>query len=453
MQQYILEAAEGKNMLDKKVKTIILAAGKGTRMKSELPKVLHTIFNKPLISYVLDAVNATDSVDENFVIVGHEAQKVEDYVTSHYDNVKCVLQSPQLGTGDAVNKATPYLKDFDGYVIVVCGDTPLITPETINNFIEFHNNNHADLTVMSAIFENPKNYGRIIRNKNKQFIAIVEEKDANFEQKAVKEVNAGIYCINWKTVSPAFNDLKNNNAQGEYYLTDIVKWSVEQNLTVQSYILENNDEIFGINSKLHLAQATKILNKKSLLRLMDEGVQITDPDSTFISPETTIESDTIILPNVYITGKNIIGKNCKIGPFSHIRDGAQIGNNVRIGNFVEIKKSVIKDNTNVSHLSYIGDSELGSKVNIGAGTITANYNPITKVKSKTIIKDGANTGSNSVLVAPVTINEMASIGAGSVITKDVEAYSLAITRAPFRCISNWVKTKLEQLSGERGTDK
>ncbi len=434
-------------MLSKKVKSIVLAAGKGTRMKSGLPKVLHTIFNKPLLSYVIDAVNNTGYIDENFVIVGHEAQMVENFVSSSFDNAKCILQSPQLGTGDAVNKATPFLKDFDGYVVVVCGDTPLITAQTIKDFIDFHDNNHADLTVMSAIFDNPKNYGRIVRDKNNKFVAIVEEKDATPEQKAVKEVNAGIYCINWKTVSESFANLKNNNAQGEYYLTDIVKWAVEKHLRVQSYILENNEEIFGINSKVQLAEATKILNKKSVIRLMEEGVQIVDPDTTFISPETTIGADTIVLPNVYITGKNIIGMNCKIGPFAHIRDGAIIGNNVRIGNFVEIKKSTIKDNTNVSHLSYIGDAQLGSKVNIGAGTITANYNPITKVKSKTIIKDGANTGSNSVLVAPVTIEEMASVGAGSIITKDIEAYSLAITRSPLKVFSNWVKNKIEQYSG------
>ena len=434
-------------MLNKKVKSIILAAGKGTRMKSEMPKVLHSIFNKPLLGYVIDAVNGIGCVDESFIIVGHEAEKVEDYVNKNYERAKCILQSPQLGTGDAVNKAAPYINGFDGYVIVVCGDTPLITADTLRNFIEFHDNNSADLTVMSAIFENPKNYGRIIRDKNKKFVAIIEEKDATPEQKAVKEINAGIYCITWNKISAAFGNLKNDNAQGEYYLTDIVKWAVAQNLNVQSYILENNEEIFGINSKVHLAQATKILNKKTVTKLMENGVQIVDPDSTYISPETTIEADTLILPNVYITGKNSIGKNCKIGPFAHIRDGATIGNNVRIGNFVEIKKSVIKDNTNVSHLSYIGDSELGSHVNIGAGTITANYNPISKVKSKTIIKDGANTGSNSVLVAPVTVNEMASVGAGSVITKDVEANSLVVTRAPLRKIANWVTQKIEQLSG------
>ena len=434
-------------MLNKKVKSIILAAGKGTRMKSELPKVLHTIFNKPLLSYVLDAVNNTGLIDESFVIVGHEAEKVEDFVKSYSENAKCILQMPQLGTGDAVNKATPYLKDFDGYVIVVCGDTPLITADTLKKFVETHDNNKADLTVMSAIFDNPKNYGRIVRDNNGKFIAIIEEKDATVEQKAVKEINAGIYCINWKTVSPAFSSLKNNNAQGEYYLTDIVKWAVAQNLNVQSYVLENNEEIFGINSKIQLAEATRFMNDRHVTRLMEEGVQIVDPKTTFISPETTIGADTLILPNVYISGKNTIGKNCKIGPFAHIRDGATIGNNVRIGNFVEIKKSIIKDNTNVSHLSYIGDSELGSKVNIGAGTITANYNPISKVKSRTIIKDGANTGSNSVLVAPVTVNEMASVAAGSVITKDVEAYSLAITRSPMKVISGWVQKKIKMFSG------
>lgn len=434
-------------MLNKKVKSVVLAAGKGTRMKSALPKVLHTMFNKPLLGYVLDAVNDTCLIDENFVIVGHEAEKVEKYVTSSYSNAKCILQYPQNGTGDAVNKATPYLKDFNGYIVVVCGDTPLISAETLKDFIETHDKNNSDLTVMSAIFENPTNYGRIIRNSENKFVAIVEEKDATIEQKSVKEVNAGIYCITRETVWEAFENLKNNNAQGEYYLTDIVKWAVEKGLNVRSYILNDNEEIFGINSKLQLAEATKMMNKKSLERLMNEGVQITDVDSTFISPETIIGRDTVVLPNVYISGKNTIGKNCKIGPFAHIRDGAEIGDNVRIGNFVEIKKSVIKSNTNVSHLSYIGDSELGSKVNIGAGTITANYNPISKVKSKTVIKDGANTGSNSVLVAPVTINENASVGALSVITKDVEANALALTRSPLKIFSGWVTKKINEYVG------
>lgn len=429
-------------MSDNKTRAIILAAGKGTRMKSDLPKVLHPIFSKPLLGYVIEAVNNTGLVDENYIIVGHQAELVEEYVAKNYSNSKCILQMPQLGTGDAVNKAYDSLKGFEGEVIILCGDAPLITSETLLEFVSAHREHNSALTVMSAIFENPTNYGRIIRSQDGGLKKIVEEKDASMEEKVVKEINAGIYCIDWKKISPAFLNLQCNNAQGEYYLTDIVAWAVENHLKTQAYVLKNNEEIFGINSKAHLAEATKFLNTKTINKLLDDGVSIVDPNSAFISPETTIGADTVIFPNVYISGKNIIGKNCKIGPFAHIRDGAQIGDNVRIGNFVEVKKSVIDSNTNVSHLSYIGDSELGSKVNIGAGTITANYNPITKEKSKTIIKDGANTGSNSVLVAPVTINENASVAAGTIVTKDVEANSLAITRSPLRIIENWVKNKL-----------
>ncbi len=432
--------------MSNKLRSVILAAGKGTRMKSDLPKVLHPIFGKPLLGYVIDAVNNTNLADENYIIVGHKSELVEEYVSKEYKNAKCILQEPQLGTGDAVNKAYNDLLNFDGEVIILCGDAPLITSETIKKFVDIHREHSSSLTVMSAIFENPTNYGRIVRGQDGGLKAIVEEKDANQEEKAIKEINAGIYCLNWKKISPAFLNLTCNNAQGEYYLTDIVSWAVNQNLKTQAYVLENNEEIFGINSKAHLAEATKMLNTKTINKLLDDGVSIVDPNSAFISPETTIGADTVIYPNVYISGKNTIGKNCKIGPCAHIRDGALIGDNVRIGNFVEIKKSVIKDNTNVSHLSYIGDSELGSKVNIGAGTITANYNPITKEKSKTIIKDGASTGSNSVLVAPVIIEEQASIAAGSVITKDIEAYSLAITRSPLKTIRNWVKDKINCIT-------
>ncbi|MDD3238444.1 MAG: sugar phosphate nucleotidyltransferase [Candidatus Gastranaerophilales bacterium] len=432
-------------MINNNTRAIILAAGKGTRMKSDLPKVLHPIFDKPLLGYVLDAVNNTKIVDENYVIVGHKAELVEKYVNDNYTNAKCILQMPQLGTGDAVHKAYNDLKDFSGEVIILCGDAPLITPETITDFIETHRKKHASLTVMSALFDNPTNYGRIVRNQSGGLQAIVEEKDATPEQKNIKEINAGIYCLDWKTISAAFQTLQCNNAQGEYYLTDIVQWAVTHGLKSQSYVLKNNEEIFGINSKTHLAEATKILNKRIINKHLENGVTIVDPDSTFISPDTTIGADTTILPNVYISGTNTIGSNCKIGPFSHLRGGAVIGDFVKIGNFVEIKKSTIKDHTNVCHLSYVGDSEIGSGVNIGAGTITANYNPINKIKSKTIIKDGANTGSNTVVVAPVTIHENASIGAGSIITKDIEAGALAITRAPLRVIQNWVKSKLAKI--------
>ena len=425
------------------IKSIILAAGKGTRMKSDTPKVLHTIFDKTLVGYVIDAVNNTGLADENFVIVGHQAERVEEYINKNYDNAKCVLQSPQLGTGHAVSMALPYLKDFDGEVIILCGDTPLITSETIKEFVEYHRDNKSDLTVMSAIFENPTNYGRIIRNQDDSLNSIVEEKDATPEQKAVKEINAGIYCINWAKIKPAFNELTSNNAQGEYYLTDIIKWGNEKNLSVNAYTLKNNEEIFGINSKTHLAEATKMLNNKIVQKHLDNGVQIIDPATTWISPETEIGADTIIYPSCYINGKNKIGKHCKIGPFAHLRGDVVLEDYVKIGNFVEVKKTTIKSHTNACHLTYLGDSEIGSNVNIGAGTITANYNPLTKVKSKTIIKDNVKIGSNSVLVAPVTIEEGANVGAVGVITKNIPEWSLAITRSPLKLIEGWVKKHLK----------
>ncbi len=421
------------------IKSIILAAGKGTRMKSDLPKVLHTIFDKPLVGYVIDAVNNTGVIDENFIIVGHQAEKVEEYVNSNYSNSKCLLQTPQLGTGHAVSMAIPYLKDFTGEIIILCGDTPLITTETLLDFIKFHKDKNSDITVMSAIFDNPTNYGRIIRNSDNSVNSIVEEKDATETQKAVKEINAGIYCINWDKVQAAFSELKNNNAQGEYYLTDIIKWGNEKNLSVNAYILSDNTEIYGINSRANLAEASKILNTRTINKHLNNGVTIIDPSTTWISPETEIGSDTTIYPSCYINGKNKIGSHCKIGPFAHLRGDVTLEDYVKIGNFVEVKKTTIKSHTNACHLTYLGDSEIGANVNIGAGTITANYNPLTKVKSKTIIKDNVKIGSNSVLVAPVTIEEGANVGAVGVITKNIPAWALAITRAPLRILSDWVK--------------
>ena len=424
--------------MENKINAVILAAGKGTRMKSDKSKVLHEIFGKTLLGYVLDAINKTEIIEKSYVIVGHQAEKVTEFVKSNYDNAETVLQTPQLGTGHAVSMVCPNLKDFDGEVLILCGDTPLVTPETIKEFVTHHRNQNSDITVMSAIFENPTNYGRIIR-KGEKLSAIVEEKDATSEQKAIKEVNAGIYCINWSKVKTAFSELKNNNAQGEYYLTDIISWGVEKGLNTNVYTIEDNSEIFGINSKAHLAQATSMLNKKILQKHLENGVTIVDTNSVWISQDTEIGADTVIFPNVYITGKNKIGNNCKIGPFAHLRGDVELGDNVKIGNFVEVKKSKIASNTNTCHLTYIGDSEIGEGVNIGAGTITANYNHFTKQKSRTVIKNGSSIGSNSVLVAPVTIGEKCSVGAGSVITRDTTDNSLALTRASLKTVENYVK--------------
>lgn len=419
------------------IKAVILAAGKGTRMKSNTPKVLHKIFEKPLLGYVLD--NVKNIVNESFVIVGHHAEEVTEYVQKEYKNAKTVLQTPQLGTGHAVSMVCPSLENFDGQVIILCGDTPLITEDTLKKFIDYHNSNNSDLTVMSTIFENPANYGRIIREKDNSLKCIVEEKDATPEQKAVKEVNAGIYCLNWNKIKQAFCQLTSNNAQGEYYLTDIIEWGKKNSLNVNAYIMENNEEIYGINSRSNLATATKLMNTRKLNKLMDNGVTIVDPDSTWISEDTEIGADTTIYPATYIEGKNKIGNNCKIGPCAHLRGDVEIADNCKIGNFVEVKKAKIDHNTNAGHLSYIGDCEIGSNVNIGAGTITANYNPLTKVKSKTVLKNDVKIGSNTVLVAPVEVEEGTNVGAGSVITKNLPSWALAITRAPLRIIENWVR--------------
>lgn len=419
------------------IKAVILAAGKGTRMKSNTPKVLHKIFEKPLLGYVLD--NVKNIVNESFVIVGHHAEEVTEYVQKEYKNAKTVLQTPQLGTGHAVSMVCPSLENFNGQVIILCGDTPLITEDTLKNFIDYHNSNNSDLTVMSTIFENPANYGRIIRENDNSLKCIVEEKDATPEQKAVKEVNAGIYCLNWNKIKQAFCQLTSNNAQGEYYLTDIIEWGKKNSLNVNAYIMENNEEIYGINSRSNLATATKLMNTRKLNKLMDNGVTIVDPDSTWISEDTEIGADTTIYPATYIEGKNKIGNNCKIGPCAHLRGDVEIADNCKIGNFVEVKKAKIDHNTNAGHLSYIGDCEIGSNVNIGAGTITANYNPITKVKSKTVLKNDVKIGSNTVLVAPIEVEEGTNIGAGSVITKNLPSWALAITRAPLRIIENWVR--------------
>lgn len=425
------------------IKAVILAAGKGTRMKSETtPKVLHQIMGKTLLGYVLD--NVKNFVSEEYVIVGHHAQEVENFVKSNYENAKTVLQSPQLGTGHAVSMVCPDLQNYDGLVLILCGDTPLVQEETLKKFVEYHKSQNSDITVMSRLFDNPTGYGRIIREQDNSLQCIVEEKDANPEQKAVKEVNAGIYCLNWGKIKDAFGQLKSNNAQGEYYLTDIISWGKTKALKVNAYILENSDEIYGINSRLNLAQAAKMMNHRNLERYMINGVTIVDPDSTWISEDTEIGQDSIVYPFTYIEGKNTIGKSCKIGPCAHFRGNVEVCDNVKVGNFVEVKKAKISSNTNVGHLSYIGDSELGEYVNIGAGTITANYNPLTKEKTKTILKDNVKIGSNTVLVAPITVEEGANIGAGTVVTKDIPAWALGITRSPLKILENWVKKKLSK---------
>lgn len=443
------------------VKAVILAAGKGTRMKSALPKVLHKVLGKSLIERVISSVFKTGCISETIVITGHKSQEVEEHLQNY--SVTMVLQEPQLGTGDALATASNQLADFEGTVLVLCGDTPLLTAETLSDFIKTHQGSGTSLTVMSALLEEPGNYGRIIRDSSGDLQKIVEERDATAEQKAIKEINTGVYCLDWKTIAPALQELTTDNNQGEYYLTDIVEWAARQNVKMSVFQIQNTYEIMGINTRKHLSDAVKTLTNLTIDRLTNEGVTFISPENTFISPETSIGEDSIVYPGCVIEGENVFGKNCVIGPhvfirgnvrignnctvgpFAQLRDGVEAGSDVRIGNFVEIKKSVIGNSTNVSHLSYIGDSLLGQDVNIGAGTITANYDPLTRIKSRTRIDNKAKIGSNCVLVAPVTVNEGASVAAGSVITKEVPAYSLAIARQKQQVIEKWVERKLQRI--------
>lgn len=430
--------------MEKEVRAIILGAGKGTRMKSNKPKVLHEIFAKPLLAWVLDAVSGLSKDFESVVIIGHGAHDVEEYLNKNYKYVKTALQKEQLGTGHAVAQAVPILHGFKGNVIITCGDTPLITTKSLKNLIKYHEMNYSDLTVMTTTFDDPTGYGRIIRNSKDEVVKIVEEKDATPSIKEIKEVNTGVYCLNWEKIANAFSELKNNNAQKEYYLTDIIKWARDNSFKVCGYKNRNNKEIYGINSRQNLATASKYMKDRYLNELMTEGVTIVDPTSTFISPDTTIEPDTTIFPNTYIEGKNTIGKDCKIGPMAHLRGGCTIGDGCKIGNFVELKNAKINAHTNVAHLSYVGDAKIGKNVNIGAGTIFANYNSITKEKKYSTLADGVSVGSNSVIVAPVEIKNDAFIAALSCITKDVEENSLAMTRSPQKEFKNWVKQQKKE---------
>ena len=408
------------------IKAVILAAGKGTRMKSLKPKVLHEIFAKPLLGWVLDSVSDLPFKNESIAVIGHGAHEVEEYLNKNYKYVKSTVQKQQLGTGHAVSQAVPLLGDYRGNVLILCGDTPLLTTKTLTDLINFHNSEKSDLTVMTTIFDEPFGYGRIIRNSENEVLKIVEEKDATSAQKEIKEVNAGVYCVNWLKIKKAFSELKNNNSQGEYYLTDIIKWARGNNFKVSGYICPDNREIYGINSRQNLAIATKIMKDKKNDELMSQGVTLVDADTIYISPETQIGCNTIIFPNTYIEGKNIIAKNCKIGPMTRLRGNCEVGEGCKIGNFVELKNAKVAKNSNVCHLSYIGDAEIGSNVNIGAGTIFANYNSITKEKKKSKLHNGVSIGSNSVIVAPVEIKENAFIGALSCITKEAPKKKLKI---------------------------
>lgn len=447
---------------------VILAAGKGTRMKSALPKVLHEIGGKPMVQHVLDAAHIAGA-NKKVVVVGFGAECVE---TTLGNQAEFVVQAEQLGTGHAVMQAREYLQDFDGTIMVLCGDTPLLKGETLKKLFAEHKSAGAAATVLTAHMPNPTGYGRVIRDASGQVLKIVEQKDANSRELAVNEINTGIYCFERAALFDALQNINCDNMQGEYYLTDVIGILATAHSKVWAVQVDDYQDTLGINSRMQLAEAEKIVRRRKLVELMDSGVTIMDIDSTFIDQAVTIAADTVIYPFTWIEGNTEIGRNCKIGPNSrienssigdnttlhfvyahdckvgndaiigpyvHLRPATVLADKVKVGNFVEIKNSQVGVGSKVPHLSYIGDTDMGEKVNIGSGTITVNYDG--KSKYRTTIEDGAFIGCNTNLVAPVTVGKGAYVAAGSTITKNVPADALGVARSRQSNIEGWVTKK------------
>ena len=392
-----------------KVYAIVLAAGKGTRMKSDKPKVVHEVLYKPMINHVVDELKAL-GVDETIVIVGHEADQVKAIV----DDVTFVDQTEQLGTGHAVLQAKDILANRDGMTLVLCGDAPLIRKETLKEFIAYHQEHHNQATIMSADCDPSTHYGRIIK-ENGQVTGIVEFKDLLESQKDITEMNTGEYCFDNKALFEALSQVTNDNAQNEYYLTDVIGIMNHQGLKVDAYKIDDFDEVGGINDRVALAQSTQFLRDRINREHLLNGVTIVDPSNTYIGRDVVIGHDTIIEPGCIIKGKTVIGSHC------HIHE------NAHLGNFVEMKKADFGAGSKASHLTYVGDAQVGQDVNFGCGTITSNYDG--KNKSLTKIEDNVFIGCNTNLVAPVTVRKNAYIAAGSTITKEVDEDAMAIARA------------------------
>lgn len=446
---------------------VILAAGKGTRMKSDLPKVLHHVAGKSMVHHVASC-SLKAGAEELLTIVGFGGEKVK----TEMDGISRIIeQKEQLGTGHAVQQCIPHLEKYSGDVVILCGDTPLLREETLVSLLQYHQSNDNAATVLTAKVVNPYGYGRIVRRAG-QVVGIIEEKDATDEIKAINEINTGIYCFKSQELVESLSSLTNDNAQGEYYLTDTLAYLVQKGVKVGATILADPYEALGVNSRVELAQAEKILRQRKNQELMENGVTLLDPDTTFIDADVEIGYDTIISPFTWIEGKSQIGKACEIGPntrlknvqvgeeteihftyahdceigsrvtvgpYVHLRPGTQIKSGVKIGNFNEVKNSVVGEGTKISHLSYIGDSDLGKEINIGCGTVTVNYDG--KKKHRTTIEDRAFIGCNSNLVAPVVIGKDAYIGAGSTITKNVPAEALGIGRAKQSIFEGWVSKR------------
>lgn len=419
--------------MEQDIVAVVLAAGKGTRMKSNKSKLVHKIYGKELVKRVVETAEKSD-IKDIIAVVGYKKEEVQKVLG---DTVKYAYQEEMLGTGHAVLQAEEYLEGRKGKVVVLNGDVPIIRPETIKKLIEKSIKNKEYATVLTAIYNNPTGYGRIIRDDGGNVKEIVEEKDLSEEQKSKKEINAGIYCFDIDELLKALKELKPNNAQGELYLTDVVKIMNDKGLKTGAVIVKDNTEILGVNDRMQLELLTKVLKMRINQYHMQNGVTIEDMDNTYIYDDVEIGMDTVIHPNTTIKSDVVIGENCEIGPNAYIREGCRLANTVKIGSFVEIKKAIIGEGAKVPHLSYMGDCEIGGKTNIGCGTITCNYDGFNK--SKTIIGEHSFIGSNTNLVAPVTLGENSFVAAGSTITDDVPSDALAIARQRQRNIDGWNK--------------
>lgn len=437
---------------------LILAAGKGTRMKSSLVKVLHEVAGRPMLGWPLAAAREAGA-EEIVVVTGHQADRVRACLAAE-NGVSIALQEEQLGTGHAVACAMPELEKQEGSVLILCGDTPLLTGATLKKLADDHATFGAAVTVLTARMENPHGYGRIVRDAGGQVRRIVEQKDASPDEQAIDEINSGIYCMDLAFLRAHIGGLKSENAQNEYYLTDLVAVAVEKGLGCRGVMTADPQEILGVNDRIQLAEAAAVLRSRINRRLMLEGVTLIDPATTYIDADVAVGADTVIWPGCVLRSGTVIGRDCilesnvrisgcriadavhlksgsvlddavvgsevAIGPMAHLRPGTVLADHVKIGNFVETKKAVLGEGSKASHLTYLGDAEIGRDVNIGCGTITCNYDG--RNKHRTVIGDGVFVGSDVQLVAPVTVGARSLIAAGTTVTQDVPADSLAISR-------------------------
>jgi len=462
-----------------KIVTVILAAGKGTRMKSDLVKVLHPILGLPMLSYPVDLSLKGIRAERTVVVVGHQADRIQERFKDR--PVEFVLQAEQLGTGHALLQALPLIGSFDGTVVILCGDVPLVKVETILSFVDAFRNQGSELSVMTVVVENPFGYGRIVRNPQGWLEKIVEERDAAAEEKRIAEINTGIYCVKAPFLMEGLKEIGQENAQKEYYLTDLVAIARRKGLRCSAYQVVDPVEVMGINTRVDLAVAYDVVRQEKLKSLMLSGVTVIDPRTTHVDQTVEVGKDTVLYPNCFLLGKTRIGQRCiiepnakisdsvlgndvkllpscvitestvedgvTIGPFAHLRPLNEIKANAKIGNFVEVKKSVVGKGSKVNHLTYIGDAIIGEKVNVGAGTITCNYDGF--VKHQTVIGDGVFVGSNVELVAPVKVGNHSSIGAGTTVTRDVPEGALAISRVKQKNVAGWDKKARLRLSKEK----